>query len=61
MASGEPTTGPPRRRRIGRLLLWILLAGIVFLALVNVLAPDLDLSGEERIALVRVEGVILDA
>ncbi len=37
------------------------MAGIVLLFLMNMLFPDLDLSTEERIALVRVEGVILDA
>jgi len=33
--------------------------GLLFL--VNILLPDLDLSGEDRIALIRIEGVILDA
>ncbi|WP_447985360.1 signal peptide peptidase SppA [Nitrospira sp. Nam74] len=57
----EETPGPPRRRSRFRLFLWIVAAGIVLLVLMNVLFPDLDLSTEERIALIRVEGVILDA
>jgi protease IV len=57
----EETFSPPRRRRPFRLILWVVLAGIVLLFLMNTLFPDLDLSSEERIALVRVEGVILDA
>jgi protease IV len=57
----EETLSPPRRRRPFRLILWVVLAGIVLLFLMNTLFPDLDLSSEERIALVRVDGVILDA
>jgi len=41
--------------------MWIVLAGLVLLFLINTIFPDLDLSSEERIAVVRVEGVILDA
>jgi protease-4 len=41
--------------------MWIVLAGLVLLFLINTVFPDLDLSSEERIAVVRVEGVILDA
>ena len=51
----------PRRRSRFRVIMWVILAGIVLLFLMNTLFPDLDLSTEERIALVRVEGVILDA
>ncbi|MDQ6735401.1 MAG: signal peptide peptidase SppA [Nitrospirota bacterium] len=57
----EETPRAPRRRSRFRLVLWVVLAGIVLLFLMNTLFPDLDLSTEERIALVRVEGVILDA
>jgi len=39
----------------------VLLAGLLLAILVNTLFPDWDLSDEDRIALVRVEGVILDA
>jgi protease-4 len=48
-------------RRPFRLILWIGLAAIVLLFLINIIFPDLDLTGEERIVLLRVEGVILDA
>jgi len=43
------------------MLLWTLLAGFLLVVLANVFSPDLDLSGEDRVALVRVEGVILDS
>jgi len=57
----EEATRPPRRRSRFRLILWVALAGMVLVVLMNTLFPDLDFSTEERIALVRVEGVILDA
>lgn len=57
----EETPVPPRRRSRFRLIVWVILVGIVLLVLTNMLFPDLDLSTEERIALIRVEGVILDA
>lgn len=44
-----------------RVILWVLLAGVLLACLATTLLPDLDLSGEDRIALIRVEGVILDA
>jgi len=44
-----------------RVILWVLLAGVLLAFLATTLLPDLDLSGEDRIALIRVEGVILDA
>jgi protease-4 len=57
----EETSQPVRRRKALRLILWSLLAGLLVVFLATVLWPDLDLSGEDRIALIRVEGVILDA
>ncbi|MDE3117845.1 MAG: signal peptide peptidase SppA, partial [Nitrospirota bacterium] len=51
----------PRRWRPLRVLFWLVLGGFLLLTLVNILGPDLDVSGEDRIALIRVEGVILDA
>ena len=57
----EDTARPPRRRSRFRVVIWIVLAGLVLLFLINTVFPDLDLSSEERIAVVRVEGVILDA
>ncbi|MCE3223244.1 MAG: Peptidase putative signal peptide peptidase SppA [Nitrospira sp.] len=54
------TTGRPKRS-IARRIVWaIVIAGGALLVL-NALLPDLDLSGQERVALIRVEGVILDA
>ncbi len=58
----EETAPQPRpRRRPFRRALWILVAGFVLVLVVNALIPDLDLAKEDRIALIRVEGVILDA
>lgn len=58
----DDNTQKPRRRRLFRTLFWVILGGFLLLSLVNiVLGPDFDLSGEDRIALIRVEGVILDA
>lgn len=50
----------PKRRPL-RTLFWVLGIGFGLLLLVNILFPDLDLSTEDRIALIRVEGVILDS
>lgn len=50
----------PKRRPL-RILFWMLGGGLAFLFLLNVFFPDLDLSTEDRIALIRVEGVILDS
>jgi protease-4 len=44
-----------------RRIIWIIFIGLGALVVLNVFFPDLDLSGENRIALIRVEGVILDA
>jgi protease-4 len=58
----DQTPSPaPRRRKSLRILLWVLFAGFLLVVLANLLAPDLDLSGEDRVAVIRVEGVILDA
>lgn len=55
--AAQPT---PRRRPLRRVL-WFLVAGILLVLVVNTLLPDFDFSREDRIALIRVEGVILDA
>src|SRR5215218_266435 len=49
------------KRRLLRILLWVLAGGLALLFLMNIFFPDLDLSTEDRIALIRVEGVILDS
>ena len=51
----------PQKRRPLRTLFWVLAAGFGGLILLNVLFPDLDLSSGDRIALIRVEGVIMDS
>ncbi|HJR75418.1 MAG TPA: signal peptide peptidase SppA [Nitrospiraceae bacterium] len=50
-----------RKRSLFRRIIWIAVIVIGGLIVLNALFPDLDLSGENRIALIRVEGVILDA
>ncbi|MGH7209681.1 MAG: signal peptide peptidase SppA [Nitrospiraceae bacterium] len=57
----EETSPTAHRRKALRLILWSLLAGLLVVLLATALWPDLDLTGEDRIALIRVEGVILDA
>lgn len=57
----EETSQTASRRKALWLILWSLLAGLLVVFLATALWPDLDLSGEDRIALIRVEGVILDA
>lgn len=51
----------PAKRRPLRTIFWVLAAGLGLMFLLNVLFPDLDLSTEDRIALIRVEGVIMDS
>lgn len=54
------TERPPKRHR-WRKTLWLFAAGLGGVMLINFLFPDLDFSTDDRIALIRVEGVILDA
>ena len=51
----------PVKRSLFRKILLLLGIGLGLLFLVNLLFPDLDLSMEDRVALIRVEGVILDS
>ncbi len=48
---------PSRRRRI----FWTVVSGVVLAVLGKALLPDLSMVGQERIALVRIEGPILDS
>lgn len=57
----DETSRQPPRRRTWRLILGILIAGLLFTLLANAFLPELELYGKDRIALIRVEGVILDA
>ena len=54
------TAGKPKRRIVRRIIWAIVIVGGALLFM-NTFLPDLDLSGQERVALIRVEGVILDA
>ncbi|MFM7842171.1 MAG: ATP-dependent Clp protease proteolytic subunit, partial [Nitrospira sp.] len=56
----DVTTTPPAKKPRRRLLWWAL-GGLVLLLVGNALFSDLDMPGEDRIGLVRVEGVILDS
>lgn len=60
MANESEGTGTPRRKT-RRLLMWVVGLTLILILLVNALSSDWDLLGEERVALIRVEGVILDA
>ena len=51
----------PRTRHPLRKLFWLFGMGLGGLILINLFFPDLDLSSDDRIALIRVEGVILDS
>ncbi|HEY6085319.1 MAG TPA: signal peptide peptidase SppA [Nitrospira sp.] len=57
----DTTTKKPGKWSLKRKLFWALVIVLGLLVLINVFFPDLDLSTEDRIALVRIEGVILDA
>jgi protease-4 len=61
MADEPIASGRSTKRRPLRTLLWVLAVGLALLLVVNIVFPDLDLSTEDRIALIRVEGVILDS
>src|SRR5215204_5407967 len=61
MADQTTASAPSPKRRPLRILLWMLAAGLGVLFFMNIFFPDLDLSTEDRIALIRVEGVILDS
>ena len=51
----------PPKRHLLRKALWLFAAGVGAMVLMNLIYPDLDLSSEDRIALIRVEGVIMDS
>ncbi len=61
MSEESVQTEYPLKRRPLRTLFWVLAAVFGLIILLNVFFPDLDLSTGDRIALVRVEGVILDS
>lgn len=51
----------PQKRHLFRKIVWFFAAVVGGLFLVNLFFPDMDLSSEDRIALIRVEGVIMDS
>ncbi|HXX75180.1 MAG TPA: signal peptide peptidase SppA [Nitrospiraceae bacterium] len=57
----EEHSGKKTKWSAWRIVRWVLGGGILLLVLINLFFPDLDLSTEDRIALVRIEGVILDS
>ena len=61
MADEVTQTEHPKKRHLLRKTFWIFAIGVGILVLINLLFPDLDLSNDDRIALIRVEGVILDS
>lgn len=61
MADEVTQTEHPKKRHLLRKTLWLFAIGMGILVLINLLFPDLDLSNDDRIALIRVEGVILDS
>lgn len=61
MADEVTQTERPRKRHLLRKTFWFFVIGLGVLSLINLLVPDLDLSTGDRIALIRVEGVILDS
>jgi protease IV len=49
------------KRHLLRKAFWLFAVGLGILILINLFFPDLDLSTDDRIAVIRVEGVILDS
>ena len=61
MADEVIQTERPPKRHLLRKAFWFFAVGLGVLTLINLFFPDLDLSTDDRIALIRVEGVILDS
>lgn len=57
----DSTMPPPREKKRWRRFFWLALAGVMLFLAANALLFDVDVPGEDRIGLIRVEGVILDA
>jgi protease-4 len=57
----DDTRERPAKRGIVRRVLWALGIGMGVLFLVNLFFPDLDISMEDRVGVIRIEGVILDS
>lgn len=57
----DDTRERPAKRGIVRRVLWALGIGMGVLFLINLIFPDLDFSMEDRVGVIRIEGVILDS
>ena len=57
----QADTAVPSKRSMLRRIFWAIIIGVSALMLINALLPDLDFSGQDRVAIIRIEGVILDA
>jgi protease-4 len=57
----DDTRERPAKRGIVRRVLWALGIGMGVLFLMNLFFPDLDISMEDRVGVIRIEGVILDS
>ena len=57
----DDTRERPAKRGIVRRVLWALGIGMGVLFLINLIFPDLDISMEDRVGVIRIEGVILDS
>ena len=60
MGPQADTAVKPHRSMLRRIF-WAIVIGGGALILLNALLPDLDFSSQDRVALIRIEGVILDA
>ncbi len=61
MADEVTQTERPPKRHLLRKAFWLFAVGLGLLTLMNLFFPDLDFSTDDRVALIRVEGVILDS
>mgnify|MGYP006359352025 FL=1 len=57
----QADTAVTPQRSLLRRIFWAIVIGGGALILLNALLPDLDFSSQDRVALIRIEGVILDA
>jgi protease-4 len=57
----DDASGEGRRRRPLRFVFWTLVIGMALGLLTSAIFPEMDLAPGDRVALIRVEGVILDA
>jgi protease IV len=57
LAQGER----PQKRGLFRKILWVFATIVGTVVLMNLFFPDIDFSTEDRIALIRIEGVIMDS